>query len=149
MRLVATISAQRERAGTLAPAIDHFLKVTASYAPGLFQCYDVPDLPRTNNDLEQVFGATRYQERRASGRKAASPALVVRGSARIVAAVVTRQQPISAADLHPHDLAAWRELRRQLEYRQEARRAQRRFRRDPEGYLAALEEQLLWSTLPA
>lgn len=149
MALVGTISVQRERAGTVAPAIDHFLKVTASYAPGLFHCYDVPDLPRTNNDLEQVFGATRYHERRASGRKAASPALVVRGSARIVAALVTRRQPISAAELQPHDIEQWRELRRGLEYRQEARRAQRRFRRDPEGYLAALEEQLLWSTLPA
>lgn len=28
-----------------------FLKVIASYFPGLFHCYDVADLPRTNNDL--------------------------------------------------------------------------------------------------
>ncbi len=31
----------------------HFYKVTRSYWRGLFHCYDVPDLPRTNNDLEQ------------------------------------------------------------------------------------------------
>jgi hypothetical protein len=24
-------------------------KTTISYAPGLFHCYDLPDLPRTNN----------------------------------------------------------------------------------------------------
>ena len=41
-----------------------FLKATESYWPGLFHCYDVVDLPRTNNDLEHVFGSTRYHERR-------------------------------------------------------------------------------------
>ena len=50
-------------------AISTFLKVTQSYWPGLFHCYDVADLPRTNNDLEHCFGAVRYSERRASGRR--------------------------------------------------------------------------------
>jgi hypothetical protein len=140
---------QRAQAGMLAPAIDHFLKVTQSYAPGLFHCYDIAGLPRTNNDLEQVFGGLRYHERRATGRKGASPALVVRGSARIIAAVVTRQRPRDAAELRPHDIHAWHALRHQLEYRQEARRVQRRFRQDPDTYLAQLEEQLLSATLPA
>jgi hypothetical protein len=55
--------------GALAPAIDHFQKVTASYAASLFHCYDIPGLPRTNNDLlEQCFGSARYHERRATGR---------------------------------------------------------------------------------
>lgn len=53
-----------------------FLKVTESYWSGLFHCYDVADLPRTNNDLEHVFGSTRYHERRATGRKQASPGMV-------------------------------------------------------------------------
>ena len=66
-----------------------------SYGPGLFHCYEVADLPRTNNDLEQLFGAARYHERRTTGRKVASPALVVRGSVRVVAAVATRRQPFS------------------------------------------------------
>ena len=30
-------------------------KTTRSYAPGLFHCYDVPGLPRTNNDRESEF----------------------------------------------------------------------------------------------
>ena len=41
--------------GLLAPALVNFLKVTRSYWPGLFHCYEVPDLPRTNNDLEPTF----------------------------------------------------------------------------------------------
>jgi hypothetical protein len=68
------------------------VKVTRSYWPGLFHCYAVAELPRTNNALEQFFGRHRYHERRASGRKGASPALVLRGAARLVAATATRQR---------------------------------------------------------
>ncbi len=129
--------------GPLAPAAAHFVKVTASYWPGLFHCYEVPELPRTNNDLEQYFGAARHAERRATGRKSASPALVVRGAVRVVALLATRHQPpLSAAELRPRDLAAWKALRQQIDRRHDARRAQARFRRDPVTYLAALEERL-------
>ena len=135
--------------GPPAPALAHFVTVTASYWPGLFHCYDVPDLPRTNNDLEQYFGAARHLERRATGRKSASPALVVRGAVRVVALLATRQQALSAADLRPHNLAAWKALRQRIDARHHARRAQARFRRDPATYLAALEEQLLKPALPS
>lgn len=138
----------REALGDLAPAVDQFLKVTASYSPGLFHCYDIEGLPRTNNDLEQFFGAARHAERRATGRKAASPALVVRGSVRVVAAAATPADGFGAEDLRPSDLARWRELRDALAYRHETRRAQLRFRRDPEAYLAAPEDQLLKPVLP-
>src|SRR5258708_17930253 len=37
---------------TLTTMLTTFCKVTASYWPGLFHCYDEPDLPRTNTDLE-------------------------------------------------------------------------------------------------
>jgi hypothetical protein len=124
-----------------------FLKVTASYWPGLFHCYDVADLPRINNDLEHVFGSTRYHERRATGRKQASPGLVVRGSVRLVAAVATQSYHFSGSDLAPRDLAQWRTLRKQVEHRHEARREQHRFRKDPDGYLHALEEQLSQRTM--
>ena len=119
-----------------------FLKVTASYWSGLFHCYDVADLPRTNNDLEHVFGSTRYHERRATGRKQASPGLVVRGSVRLVAAVATQRYHFNGPDLAPRDLAQWRTLRKHVDYRHEARREQHRFRKDPERYLRTLEEQL-------
>jgi hypothetical protein len=39
-------------------------------------------------------------------------------------------------------------LRRQLDHRHDARRAQLRFRRDPGTYIAALEDQLLMPALP-
>jgi hypothetical protein len=57
----------------LATMLSTFRKVTTSYWTGLFHCYDIPDMPRTNNSLEQFFGSARYHERRATGRKQASP----------------------------------------------------------------------------
>jgi len=138
-----------EVGGGLRRGLEHFLKVTASYEPGLFHCYDVPGLPRTNNGLEQLFGATRRHERRCTGRKAASPGLVLRGSVRIVARLgATGGQPISGADLAPRDLSAWRTVRDGLEQRRKARVLRSRFRRDPAGYLQTLEDGLLKPALP-
>lgn len=135
--------------GTLAGAVARFRKVTRSYWPGLFYCYDDDGLPRTNNDLEHLFGSTRYRERRASGRKGASPALVLRGSVRVLAVVATPLNGLAGDALAPRDLTAWRTLRARLEQRHESRRAQLRFRRDPTAYLSALEEQILQSALPS
>ena len=146
--LLADMRQHRDTAGVLAPAVDHFLKVTASYWPGLFHCYTVPDLPRTNNDLEQYFGTARYQERRATGRKSAAPGTVVRGAVRVVAAVATGLHPFTGPELRPVDLAQWQAMRQSLEYRHETRRAQLRFRHDPASYLAQLEDRLLQLSLP-
>jgi hypothetical protein len=140
----------RRAGGRFGGVLDHFRKVTRSYWPGLFHCYDVADLPRTNNDLEHLFGSHRYHERRASGRKAASPGLVVRGPVRVPAAVATRLRgEVQAADLMPSDLEAWRTLRAGLERRQGVRAQGRRFRRDPVAYLQKLEDALIKGTLPS
>jgi len=146
--LLATMRREQAHLGTLAPAVDHFHKVTASYAPQLFHCYHVADLPPTNNALEQYFGTVRHHERRATGRKGAVPGLVVRGQVRVVAAVVAHTQSFDAVALRPADLQAWQDLRQTLVRRQEARCAKRRFRRDPDAYLAALEDALFKESLP-
>src|SRR5215470_6029783 len=60
--------------------------------------------------------AKSYHERRASGRKVASPGLVVRGSVRLPAAVATRLRgEVRGEDLAPSDAEAWRKLRAGLE----------------------------------
>jgi hypothetical protein len=145
--LLAAMHRHRGKAGTLADAIGHFRKVARSYRPGLFHCYAVPGLPRTNNDLEQLFGAQRYHERRASGRKAASPATVLRGEVRLIAATATRLRPIAARELGRVSREAWTALRRRLDQRRHARTLRTRFRRDPDAYLAALEQQACQLTL--
>lgn len=147
--LLGAMARHAAGAGDLAGALGRFRKVTRSYWPGLFHCYAVEGLPRTNNDLEQLFGAARYHERRASGRKVASPGLVVRGSVRVPAAVATRLRgEVKGEDLVPPDLDAWRELRAGLERRQAVRAQGRRFRRDPAAYLQELEDALIKGTLP-
>jgi hypothetical protein len=146
--VLTTMADEQASVGSLAPAITHFRKVTASYGPHLFHCYTVPDLPRTTNDLEHFFGSARYHERRATGRKFASPGTVVRGAVRLVAAVATRRPAFEAVHLRPATPDAWRALRRTLDQRHAARRCQYRFRRDPAAYLAQLEAALK-PTLPS
>jgi len=146
--LLAAMHRHRGKTGTLADAIGHFRKVARSHRPGLFHCYAVPGLPRTNNDLEQLLGAQRYHERRASGRKAASPATVLRGEVRLIAATATRLRPIAARELGRVSREAWTALRRRLDQRRHARTLRTRFRRDPDAYLAALEQQACQLTLP-
>jgi hypothetical protein len=147
--LLGAMARHRTRAGALTGAVGHFVKVSRSYWPGLFACYDTEGVPRTNNGLEQLFGSQRYHERRASGRRAGSPALVLRGAARVVAAVATRQRAFTADDLAEADRAEWARLRRELDERRQRRTQRRRFRHDPEGYLRQLEDLLIQSRLPS
>jgi hypothetical protein len=146
--VIAALARHRRTLGSLTEAFAHFRKVTRSYWPGLFRCYDTAGLPRTNNDLEQFFGSYRYHERRASGRKVACPGTVVRGSVRLVASAATRLRSIEGPDLVPSDVSRWRDLRSRLERRRGIRTLGRRFRRDPVTYLKSLEDSLISQTLP-
>ena len=104
--------------------------------PGAVPLLPVDGLPPTDNDLEHVFGAARHHERRTTGRKVASPALVAarrgarrgRGGHPAAPAALRRVRPPTA---RPAALARWRQLRGELAFRHEARRAQLRFRRAP------------------
>ena len=147
--LLGAMRRHRSTMGCLAGTIDHFGKVTRSYWPGLFWCYDHPGIPRTNNDLEQTFGRHRYHERRATGRKGASPALVLRGSVRLVAGLVTREREVTVSELAAVDRLRWTQVRADLEIRRERRVERRRFRKDAQGYLKCLEKQLYQLSLPA
>jgi len=141
--LLAAMQRHRHRAGDLGSALDHFRKVARSYRPGLFHAADRPGLPRTNNALEQLFGSQRYHERRATGRKTASPGAVLRGAVRLVAGIATRAETRSRRDLGRVDHARWQTLRDALDRRRQARTARTRFRRDPDAYLNTLEQLAL------
>lgn len=140
--LLGAMQRWRTQAGDLASGVQHFLKVTRSYWSGLFDCYEIDGLPRTNNDLEHMFGTHRYHERRTTGRKTGSPTLVIRGPVRIVATIATQVRTFSATDFADVDIEDWLALRKELDKRCHSRILQRRFRRDPESYLAGLEEML-------
>jgi hypothetical protein len=57
----------------LPPRLDalrrHLDKVSTSYWPGLFHCYDLEGLPRTNNDLESLFRDAQRRLLRTTGQK--------------------------------------------------------------------------------
>jgi hypothetical protein len=125
---------------TLRKALSHFVKVSASYGPDLFHCYRMTGLPRTNNALEQAFGSLRHHERRASGRKVASPSLVLSGSVRMPAALFTRTCTVTRDMLAAVPQDRWRATRADLERRRQARCQRHRFRKDPVNYLAGLEK---------
>jgi len=91
--LLSEMRQEQATGGPLSPAGAHFRKVSASYGPGRFHCYDLGGLPRTNNDLEQYFGSARYQQRRASGRVHPTAATGGRGAVRVLAATAARLQP--------------------------------------------------------
>ena len=145
-RYLALLAQTRDEIATLGPlasAFEHFCQITANFAGGWFHCSAVEGLPRTTTELEQCFGVARVHERRATGRRGAIPGVVVRGSVRVIAAVTTTSQAFSVEELQPRDYQRWRDLRRQLRQREESRRQQWRFRKDPAAYLAALEVRLL------
>jgi hypothetical protein len=57
------------------------VKVSHSYAPGLFFTYDVPGLPRTNNDRESEFRNLNRRLLRTTGQKGLTRRLVQRTGA--------------------------------------------------------------------
>ncbi|MCP1613351.1 hypothetical protein J2848_005047 [Azospirillum lipoferum] len=107
----------------------------------------LPGVPRTNNDLEHPFGSHRHHERRATGRRVASPSLVLRGSVHIVAATATRIAPFTARDLAT-DHTRWLKLRRALETRRQARASCMRFRRNLQTCPADHERRACRQGLP-
>jgi hypothetical protein len=49
--------------------LKHFIKTSRSLRPRLIVCYEVPNLPRTNNDMERSIRSIKTRYRRISGRK--------------------------------------------------------------------------------
>lgn len=49
--------------------IRHVIAVSDRFWKGLFACYDNPDVPNTNNELEQFLGSLKQHQRRVHGRK--------------------------------------------------------------------------------
>jgi hypothetical protein len=148
-RLLNEMEQQKARVGELEDGIDHFLKVTRSYWSGLFHCYEVEGLPRTNNDLEHVFGQLRHHQRRVTGRKVAPASLVLRGSVRLIAVVATRIKPFTVKEFAAISSDNWQNVRSELRKHHSKRLQQRRFRRDSDSYLLELEAKFLQLALPS
>jgi hypothetical protein len=75
------IRATRFRDPMLRNSYLSILKITQSYDPGLFHCYDVPGLPRTNNDRESDFRNLNRRLLRTTGQKGLTLRIIQRQGA--------------------------------------------------------------------
>jgi len=146
--VISSMCEQFEEEGELKEWIEHFVKVTRSYEDGLFHCYDIKELPRTNNDLEQTFGSFRHHQRRCTGQKKSPPSTVIRGSCRLIAAIGTKLRTFTGLELAKVKPDEWKRKRLELQTVNYSRLQQRRFRQNPDAYLESLENELLQLILP-
>ena len=86
-----------------------------------------------------IFGQLRHHHLGVTGRKIASASLVLRGSVRLVAVVATRLQTFSVQEFAAVSSENWQNVRSELQKHHFKRLQQRRFRRDPDRYLALIE----------
>lgn len=141
-RLNAYLDRLDRRTDLSAPLIEfreHLRALTERYAPGLFHCYDIPGLPRTNNDLESVFGRARRQTLRTSGPHHAQQRLHEEGAWLLFDLVSNEHEQLDR--LQRVSLDDWREEQQRIREHRATFTDDRRFRREPSGYLAELEAQ--------
>ncbi len=65
----------------LRSSFDSIQKTTLNYAPGLFHCYDLPGLPRTNNDRESEFRDLYRRLLRTTGQRGLTRRIIQREGA--------------------------------------------------------------------
>ena len=123
---------------TLLAFRQHLRALTKRYAPGLFHCYDIPGLPRTNNDLESLFGRLRRLTNRTSGRQA-KQRLHEQGAWLLFDLVEDECKQVQRLQRVP--LTEWRNERQRMQTHLATFTADRRFRRQPAAYLTELEMQ--------
>jgi hypothetical protein len=135
-----------EVAAWLRPKVEHVATVLRRLGDGLYHCYDVPGLPRTDNGLEQFYRRVKTEQRRITGRKRAD-AFVVRVGGFAVYATAASAVPEATllAQLSAVPAAAWQQERLTLRANQDRQARMRRFRLHRDAYLADLEAR--WSLL--
>ena len=138
-----------QRQPKITPTVEAFGRhldlVSRRYWPGLFHCYDVPGLPRTNNELESHFRETRRRLLRTTGQQGQTQRTLQRQGAWELL-----PHPPTEAKLHetlrqipPEDLA--QERQRFAAHRQRFR-LQSRSLRQTQAQFDQLRQQ--WSILP-
>ena len=107
---------------------------------GLFMCYDIPALPRTNNELERYMRRIKTGQRRILGHKDVHDFLIRYG--RYVACVDYRESPeallIRLSQVTQNDFQRTRQVMDSALLREQKRH---RFRHHQADYLGDLENQ--------
>jgi hypothetical protein len=140
-----TVPRQPAVTPTLAAFGLHLDKVSRSYWPGLFHCYEVSGLPRTNNELESHFRETRRRLLRTTGQQGQTQRTLQRQGAWELLPHPPTEAKLQEAlrQTPPEDLA--QERQRVAAHRQRFR-LQRRSLRQTQAQFDQLRQQ--WSGLP-
>jgi hypothetical protein len=140
-----TVQRQSKGTPTLEAFGRHLDTVSQSYGPGLFHCYEVPSLPRTNNELEIHFRETRRRLLRTMGQQGQTQRTLQRlGAWELLSHPPTEAKLQEAlSQTSPQDLA--QERQRFAAHRQRFR-LQSRSLRQTQGQFDHLRQQ--WSVLP-
>lgn len=123
----------------------HLDKVSRSYWSGLFHCYDVPNLPRTNNELESRFRDTNRRLLRSTGQKGLTQRTLQRqGAWELLTRPSTEAELLDAVPQTPPEELA-RERQRFVEHRRRFA-LQNRSRRQTQTQFNQLRQR--WAVLP-
>jgi hypothetical protein len=116
-------------------------KMSQTWLPGILHCYEIPALPRSNLELEAVYGTLRSNQRRISGRKETSP-LRLFGAGEAMALIIdTEEELLEWCQIAAEDKETYQSQRRLQEEREERQRWLRRLHRDPDKAMTQVDEQ--------
>jgi hypothetical protein len=123
----------------------HLDKVSRSYWPGLFHCYEMPGLPRTNNEIESHFRDTGRQMIRITGQKGLTARTLQRqGAWELLPRPATEAKLLDGlSQIPPEDLA---QERQRFARHRERFRLQSRSTRQTQIQFAQLRQR--WAALP-
>lgn len=146
LKVITEATSQASFPDWLRQPVAHLRTVLLRLGDGLYHCYDVPELPRTDNALEQFYRRIKTGERRTTGHRR-SDSFVVRVGGFAVYAIAALEIPeaelqLQLAMVQPDE---WRRERATLRANQERQAKMRRFRLHPDAYLADLEAR--WAQL--
>lgn len=117
-------------------------RASQTWLPGILHCYQIAGLPRSNLELEAVYGKLRENQRRVSGRKETSPLRLFGAGEAMALIIETEQELLAWCQTVAEDQDSFRTQRRLQEESEEQRQRWRyRLRRDPDQAMTQVDEQ--------
>lgn len=121
--------------------VNNLTSYSKGFWKGLFTCYDHYHIPRTNNDLERFFRATKTRHRRMTGLRNWNEYILRNGEMIVLVDDAIKQKNLMAR-LKNVSYESFKKQKSQWTNRLSDSIKRKRFRRDPEIYLENLEK--LW-----
>ncbi|MBN2220467.1 MAG: transposase, partial [Kosmotogaceae bacterium] len=119
--------------------VEHVIALSERYWEGLFHCYDHPQIPATNNQLESEFGATKRSQRKVTGRSSTAGGLMESAGEFVFKARSLLKYVSDLADrIRQVSNENYKQAMKKLRELQEPARRRRSFQRSPELYLDKL-----------